>query len=142
MTVKNFLKTAVLGIAFCSVFGMSNGITAQNIQFQNILNELEVYNHDVLHNLKLMKTLSVSHYEPDLNDFIKNEILEIIDIMERTMNNNVNEQDLTRLVNNIEDLKNTPCYDTRYALDVREILYYSDQIIHEVQNHVPSHIVN
>lgn len=30
MIVKNFLKTAVLGVAFCSVFGISNSISMDN----------------------------------------------------------------------------------------------------------------
>ena len=91
MTLKNFLKMAVLGIAFCSVFGMNNGIAAQNVQFQNILNELAIYHYEVLHNFPIMKMpSSFMASDPDLENLLKDKLLEIIDIMKRTINDNVN----------------------------------------------------
>ena len=141
MIIRNFLKTAVLGIAFCSVFGMSNGIAAQNVQFQDILNELAIYHHEVLNDLQVMKMPTTVNIDRELDNFLKDKLLEIIDIMERTINNNVNEQDFTNLVNNFEILQNTSCHNTNYAFDIPCLLRYSAQIIQEVQNHMPAHMV-
>ena len=115
---------------------MSNSIAAQNFPLQNILNQLPIYHHEVLHDFKLIKMPTTVNIDPELDNFLKDKLLEIIDIMKRTINNNINEQDFTRLVNNFEDLKNTPCDHTDYELDISRLLRHSAQIIQEVRNHV------
>lgn len=136
MTVKSFVKTAILGIALCSIFSMNSGIAAQNVQFQNILNKLAIYHHEVLNDLQLIDSSSNKNPDLELENFLKNKLLEVIDIMERTINNNVNEQDFTHLVNNFETLQNTPYSNTCYAFDILCLLKYSKQIIQEVKNHI------
>ena len=49
MTVKNFLKTAVLGIAFCSVLGMNNSMAADN-NIHNICVQIQNQIHVSIHN--------------------------------------------------------------------------------------------
>ena len=40
MTVKNFIKTTVLSITFCSIVGMSNGIASPGVSLQGIFDKL------------------------------------------------------------------------------------------------------
>ena len=137
MIIRNFLKTAVLGIAFCSTFGVNHSMEFNNRQFHNVINKL-VYHDNACHDLYLLKSIS-SYFNLELESFIENKLSETMDIMERALNYNVSEQDVNRLINNIEDLKNTPDY-LSYSSDVRKLFMYSDQIIQEVRNHITTHI--
>lgn len=46
MTVKTFIKTTVLSIAFCSMFCMNNSMAIPDISLQNIFNKLSTYYTD------------------------------------------------------------------------------------------------
>ena len=149
MTLKNFLKTAVLGIAFCSVFGINKLMAVSvhaspdmenpNIELQNILNELAIYHHDVLHDdfIYFNKSIScdLSKQAQEKDEIVRNKILEIIYIIQKTLENDVDEQDIHTVNQNIDDIcQLTNTYYSTHAFDINNLRANKNNIINAINN--------
>ena len=148
MTIKNFLKTAVLGIALYSAFSMSNGIASPNISLQDICNKLSKYNNNNKLDLSLPAVApgqdftldnsdNVSPLSEDLEIDVLNALSSIVEIIEKTLDNNIiGEEDLTNLYEHINYLETHNIPQCEYTDDIDLIMQNKNVIIQEINTHM------
>ena len=134
MTMKNFLKTAVLGIVFCSVFGMNSGMAMDNkIYFSAFLNKLNKLDESASMKCRLYLNLDVG----TLNKFT-----ESYDSIKNTINNaiyhNINDEKvLNQFDTDIQFLKDNYkryCSGTGNGDSIEFILKHAKTLREKIQN--------
>ena len=109
MTIKNFLKTAVLGIAFCSAFGMSNSIAQSN----PVVNQINEIRSSINKSIISVLNNKLAYFHKDYVQNILNEteifpvVRSILEIMANAEHNLISQKEYDLLVNKCDELKNT-----------------------------------
>ncbi len=128
MTVKNFLKTAVLGIAFCSVSCIAS-------QGENDYNPSDLYYgydlNGIIGELRACHDATATQgYDRDVRTII----LSIVEIMNRAMAGNVTARDITKVNDNIDLLIYiTRDYVSYYQHDVDLLVLNRTNIINQIR---------
>ena len=147
MTVKNFLKTAVLGIAFCSVLGMNNSsiamdnnnILQQNEQYKQILrdiiNPLRI-DTEFCGDLRPTKSygMDFSEIQRQPDKLSENALQSIIRVIHRAIDDELDSEDLDILNDSIKKLKTVKHSYVNHQYDSETILVHSETIIDAVTN--------
>ena len=147
MTIKNFLKTAVLGIAFCSVFGINGGMASPGISLQDIFDKLSAYHNTDYNNpidlslkpqnsqsnLKLDNKNNFPPLQEDLEIDVLAKLLSITEIIEKALKSNVIDNDLSNLIEDINYFEMQDIPQCEYTDDINFIVQHRDTIIEEVQ---------
>ena len=147
MTVKNFLKTAVLGVAFCSVVGISNSISMDNNaqiievykqQLRNIFYPIPEYStegRDVYVDLRLTRSdadlINVEKQAEKLRNQALSNITHVINI---ALYETLDITDLDILKDNIKILKTIKHARANSRRSSNAVLNHSQEIIDAVYN--------
>ncbi len=153
MIIKNFLKTAVLGIAFCSVFCMSSSIAMDNNSQLNKDNLIEIYRQqlrDIFYEVysydsegrdfkvdtMAKKSLGYNmNINPETDDKIKSTLLRIKYIINKALYKRLDSTDYSNVRKYISIVQaniNTKYYNKNYEHDCQIISKNSDNIINAV----------
>ena len=128
MTVKNFLKTAVLGIAFCSVLGMNNSMAADN-NIHNICVQIQNQIHVSIHNEFM------PYCAPELieGNAILNISKSILKIMHKAENELISQAEYDLLLQYLDELQDADQYGLRNDLFIN-IQEYIMNNTNEIKN--------
>ncbi len=153
MTVKNLLKTAVLGIAFCSVFEVNHSVAMNNNNQYNEDNSIEVYKQqlrDIFYKvysyndegdpgfslLVRMPLWACNGYiDPRTDEPIKAVFSKITHIINKALYNKLDAIDLDILKDSINVVKSnitTSYHDSNYERDCNIISKNANKIINAV----------